>query len=657
MTPNATRHVPPILAFGALTSWWLWALLSRLCDVVPGAAAGDNLTFVWNVWWVHYAAAELSQHFLFCPLLLYPFGAELTLHTHTLLPALAAAPLTARVGPVAAQNAIIALHLFFNFVSCYALAFHVTRHRLASMLAAVIFGWSPYISAHLLGHFNLIGAWILPLAALLSLAAADRRTWTAGALLGVALGAAAYMDYYYFAYGVLASAILLLGPTIHVSRATVRTIAPWQSIAAKAMIILLAIDVLIIVWIAATGGGVLTLGDMRISLRTPINPIAGASLLALVWIATRQLPRVRFGIDAGRFRSIGNSLAATGFLLLVILAPLIVRGADLWRSGNYVTQRYFWRSAPAGIDLATLVLGNPFGQLSAIGTRAVYSWRHVDMIENGGWLGPGVMALCAIAIARGRRDSAVRRWIAIASVFFVWALGPYLTVLGSQVYVALPAVIVRWLPIINNARIPGRAMIVVYLASAVLGAVGITRLSAEGTRSRLLACTLAVLVLLDYTPRTPPLYEIERPAVYEILRLRPDGGAVCELPLGLRDGFGEVGRFDSRTMLSQTVHEHPMLGGFVARIPPGMSERYLSMPVVGALLRLSGGGSLAVESVASDRKLSAEVLGRIGIRYFVVNRTESSPDLIQYMHEVLPLSLIAEEGGRSLYVVKPGTVD
>jgi hypothetical protein len=28
-----------------------------------------------------------------------------------------------------------------------------------------VFGWSPYIGAHLLGHFNLVAVWVLPLGA------------------------------------------------------------------------------------------------------------------------------------------------------------------------------------------------------------------------------------------------------------------------------------------------------------------------------------------------------------------------------------------------------------------------------------------------------------------------------------------------------------
>ena len=44
-------------------------------------------------------------------------------------------------------------------------------------------------------------------------------------------------------------------------------------------------------------------------------------------------------------------------------------------------------------------------------------------------------------------------------------------------------------------------------------------------------------------------------------------GAVLELPLGIRDGFGEYGVLDSRVQDHQTLHEKPLVGGFVSRMP------------------------------------------------------------------------------------------
>ena len=114
------RHVAPLLLFTLITIAWLWPVLRHIGLVVPGAGAGDNLAFVWNAWWMHQVLSGGGSFFR-TPLLFAPFGVDLTLHTHTALPSAAAAllfPGSAVVG----TNLLIAVHLFLNFATTYALA-------------------------------------------------------------------------------------------------------------------------------------------------------------------------------------------------------------------------------------------------------------------------------------------------------------------------------------------------------------------------------------------------------------------------------------------------------------------------------------------------------------------------------------------------------
>ena len=72
--------------------------------------------------------------------------------------------------------------------------------RRSSVLAGVIFGLSPYFASHLLGHFDLIAAFFLPLFALMVRRALTENSsrWSIGA--GLALAATAYTAYYYVVY-------------------------------------------------------------------------------------------------------------------------------------------------------------------------------------------------------------------------------------------------------------------------------------------------------------------------------------------------------------------------------------------------------------------------------------------------------------------------
>src|SRR5207253_277268 len=107
--------------------------------------------------------AHVFGAFFHTDLIFAPFGADLTLHTHTALPALLGATILRPLSPVAAQNVVILAALWLNGFAAYLLAFDRTRDFLAAILAGLVFAGSPYLSLHLLGHFNLIHAWGLPL--------------------------------------------------------------------------------------------------------------------------------------------------------------------------------------------------------------------------------------------------------------------------------------------------------------------------------------------------------------------------------------------------------------------------------------------------------------------------------------------------------------
>jgi len=130
--------------FGLAIAFWLWPLYASFNGTVPGDGAGDNVSFVWNLWWTRHALGAGTSP-LWCPALFAPFGVSLLLHTHTFLTSFVAAPLVSGQSLVAATNVIVAVHLFLNFAAAYALALRLTRNIAASILAALVFGWSPYV--------------------------------------------------------------------------------------------------------------------------------------------------------------------------------------------------------------------------------------------------------------------------------------------------------------------------------------------------------------------------------------------------------------------------------------------------------------------------------------------------------------------------------
>jgi hypothetical protein len=215
----------------------------------------------------------------------------------------------------------------------------------------------------------------------------------------------------------------------------------------------------------------------------------------------------------------------------------------------------------------------------------------------------------------------------------------------------MPAVFLRFVPIVANARIPGRAMVVVYLAIAMLAAIGFERLVAGGRASRIIAGCLFATLMVECIPARPPLYAPDLPSKYVALHDAAPTGAVCELPLGLRDGFGETGSLDEAVLLHQTIHERPIVGGFVARLPPSIARTYDTMPVIRSLLRLSSGRSASEEDARLTAAEAAAKLASAGIAYVVLDLRRATPELVRYVQSGIDLRSLGEEDGRMFYQV------
>ncbi len=637
-------HLGVVALFAGLTVVWTFPLALHWRTAVPGEP-GDNYLLLWNLWWMRHVLASGGAYF-HSAYLFFPFGLDMVNQPHTALQTLVSATVFGRLSIIEAQNLCIFASVFANGIAAYALAFDVTGQRRASTLAGIVFGGSPYITAHLMGHFDLLSAWVLPLFALCLRRSLAGGSWRPMVGCGVVLAAAAYTAYYYVVYlGLLAATYLVA--SWRCVRCTVAARPPsaqhtrWR----RAAIALLVADAALLLWIVTTGGGVVHVGGLNVSLRTAQNPLTVAwicgAALALTWW------RVRVTLawpptDLGRRGA--QTLAVAALVFTVLASPLIVEAATLAREGRYVSQRYFWRTSPGGIDVATLVSGHPFNPVTKGVAGALGRAFDVDRIEGVAWL--GVVPLWLLIWPRRRWTDTPEAfcWLAVAGVGLAWALGPRLVVGGFDAGLPLPQVLARFVPIVANARVPGRAMVLVYLAVGVLLAQRLDALDGRW-RGRAAQWAVIALVAVEYLGAPVPLTRLEQPSIYKRLAAITDGRPVCELPLGIGDGLDVGAGSQAReVMYFATLHGHPLVGGFVGRMPPGAASGYAEMPVVSTLLALSGGQHAAPANGRS---------GAQPCRYVIINRLTASPELQAYAQAALRLELLADEQGRALYAVRP----
>ena len=282
---------------------WTWPLALHFRDHIPGLP-GDNFSFLWNLWWMRRVLGNHALSFFHSTYLFSPFGVDLINHPHTALQGLISATVLSKLSIIEAENLYVVVSVFLNAASAYALAYDITRQRRLALLAGVAFGDSPYIAAHLFGHFDLLTAWVIPLFALClrrALAAGPEapaiRTSgrTAAIGCGLCVTVAAYNAYYHVVYQALF--------------AVAYTLAWWQCFRVDVerrdessgafsirlvMVGAIALDLFAMMVILMTGGTTLTLAGSEISVRGLQNPLLVMWVLLLVWVLARWQLRVQF---------------------------------------------------------------------------------------------------------------------------------------------------------------------------------------------------------------------------------------------------------------------------------------------------------------------------------------------------------------------------
>ncbi len=297
-------HLGAVAIYAALACVISWPLATHLFTHLPGGGIGDNVQFLWNFWWMRTALASGADFFQ-TPYLFAPLGADIALHTHTALPAFLGATILAGVPLVAAHNVLVLASLALNGFCAYLVAWKAPRVSGAALVCGIVFGASPYVAAHLNGHFNLTAAWTIPLFVLAlqasgvgptasSVERAASRSMSLGSSRGpgaalrlalapgIVLGMTAYVDYYYVVYQ-LALAVVAWAWTAYAWSWGVRGSTPASRRWAYFFAALAAIDVVLLMAIGATGGFRVELGSLTISARSAFNPLQALwILLALV---------------------------------------------------------------------------------------------------------------------------------------------------------------------------------------------------------------------------------------------------------------------------------------------------------------------------------------------------------------------------------------
>ena len=144
-----------------------YPLALHLTTAIPGDGF-DGWQNYWNLWWVKTALLDLQQSPYFTDYLYHPTGYSLLFQTLNIFNAFLTLPVQVAFGVTVSYNFVVLFSFVIGGYGAYLLALQVLSAKggggvhLAAFLAGVVFSYSPFHFAHLLGHMQVISLEWLP---------------------------------------------------------------------------------------------------------------------------------------------------------------------------------------------------------------------------------------------------------------------------------------------------------------------------------------------------------------------------------------------------------------------------------------------------------------------------------------------------------------
>lgn len=237
--------------------------------------------------------------------------------------------------------------------------------------------------------------------------------------------------------------------------------------------------------------------------------------------------------------------------LAVVLLPQVIG----YRTSNNLPE---WQRIAHSAQPLDFFLPSPFNPLWGDRIARLQAAWHpgVGAINISLGLMVFVLAIAGAVLCRKQAWS----WVVLTGAVMVLAMGPVLVVNGYNTNVPLPYALVALLPAVKLGQRPNHLIAIASVLLALLAAYGWRALATRiaPTRRGLAVAAALLLLAVDLWPRPLDVAAMEVSPFYR--QLPPAAqGAILELPFELDT---------SNAMQVQMLHGRPILGGYLARIPP-----------------------------------------------------------------------------------------
>ncbi len=357
-------------------------------------------------------------------------------------------------------------------------------------------------------------------------------------------------------------------------------------------------------------------------------------------------------------RAIIARLAVVAATAGVLFAPLLVPTLNEIFNSGY--------SLP-GWGHAEKLLVDLFGFFTPTSLNPLNrNWVHeLDLVRQGTsrfidvntvFLGYVTLALALIAAARYWKS--LKLWAVSAFAFAVLSLGPLLHINGQSVFnfdglqvtFPLPFLLLHYIPLLKENRVPNRFSVLVMLSLAVLVGFAVAwvsqKLRSKSTPAAIgLPLVALVMILFEHLSIPLPLTDSRVPAVYAQIARDPGNFAVMTLPLGWRNSFGQQGAEDTRIQYYQSASQKFIFQGNIQRNPPFLFDYFDRVPLFHSLTQIEFYHDVSADELVRDKRTAPALMTFFDVRYVVIQPSipgrppysDTRGAVIDYVQKTLPL--------------------
>jgi hypothetical protein len=535
---------------------------------------GDPLLNAWILNWDIEQILHLNIQGFFQANIFYPHRRVLAYSEHMFPNALLGLPVYwISQNPILVHNFVLLFAFVMDGVGMYLLAYHLSRHRLGSLLSGIMYAFSPFMMAHLF-QVQVVSAWGIPLSFLFldrflkSEAHKDLLLFAVFYLIQILSNGyyALYLTLFsglFFSYGLfvrprysrsrfvtqmvffVALVLVVAGPffyqylTFKSETKFVRECAFWADLTSY--------------WAAGPINrmyGKLTAPFLKPEGELFPGILAAFSALIGIYVFVKESRRV-----TGKFVRAKKSrlaLMVNGSLVVLLASSFLIH----WTGGF----KGVWGNIPVSAQdpLRPLILAS------------------ILLVVRFLLDGPFRQKVCSW-IPDYKTDPTVTAYLVIGFLAFLFSLGPKIHFMGREIFPFGPYhLLYDFLPGFDGLRVSSRFFIFVIFSLSLFAALGLKWIEGKWGKSkgRILSGLIILITLMEYLSIPIPLSNVpvkeSIPEVYQWLSGRKQEMKIVELPLPT--SIPEIASVECLRVYYSSYHWKKIFNGFSGYIPPKYVE-------------------------------------------------------------------------------------